>query len=88
MARKKSLNELREQYKRIIDSGDWNRIAKASEILTRYEKNIKKTESYKEANREIRGAWVNGRFNTVNSLASQALNQQYSQRTYMGLSNG
>ena len=60
MARKKSLNELREQYKRIIDSGDWNRIAKASEILTRYEKKHKENRVLQRS--EQRNTWSMGKW--------------------------
>lgn len=88
MARQKSLHDIRKQYQRILSSGDWNRIAQASEIANRYERNIKNTPLHKAQSKQFHQAWVGARTPEVMALARAINNQKYSQRTYMGLSNG
>ena len=81
MARKKSLNELVEQVRRIAkangDLGKLNptssRTKQALQIYHRYRKNIEKT-------KQFRSDW--------NSSVEQLGNRKYSQNIYMGMANG
>lgn len=88
MARKKSLNDIKEQYTRIVSSGDWNRIAKASEITNRYISNISKTSAYKKQKEAFSNAYYSGRGEAARDMANQIGSSKYSRREYMGLANG
>jgi hypothetical protein len=98
MARKKSAQDLFNQYQRIIKAGGWDNAAlsngrknmtprerRAWEAYKKYDDNITKTKSYRNA--------MDKANNTANekkllNIAQKADSRKYSQRIYMGLSNG
>ena len=104
MARKKSLNELREQLRRIEQQAGTNseRYNKALTSFAKYAENIRLSKSYK--NSKVKANVLNSialaqsylgknadavkTDRQVSSIWSKALNRKYSSKTYMGLSNG
>ena len=93
MARKKSYYDIRNQANRIkkalaqrngvgnMTQADLNRYLRVSEIARVYAGNIESTKSFDKAERkETAREYVRG--------VSKAASRKYSQRTYMGMSNG
>lgn len=86
MARKKSLNELNAQIRRISNMGtgsykDIARRLRANRAYNRYVENIQRTRQFQQDWDNIKGAGLNARRSTVGD-------RKYSQREYMGLANG
>lgn len=93
MARKKSYYDIRNQANRIkkalaqrnsvgnMTSADLNRYMRVNEIAGTYLGNISSTKSFDKAERkETAHEYVKG--------VSKAASRKYSQRTYMGMTNG
>lgn len=90
MARKKSLQDMMSQMRRIAllanEKMSNPRVMRAKEAYTRYRKNIEKTDTWKKDYKNY--------FNAVMSNGDDRKylnierNRKYSQNTYMGLSNG
>lgn len=86
MARKKSLNELNAQIRRIANMGtgsykDIARRLRANRAYNRYVENIQRTRQFQQDWDKAEGTGLNVRRSTVGD-------RKYSQREYMGLTNG
>lgn len=86
MARKKSLNELNEQIRRIsnLGTGSYKDIArrlKANRTYNRYVENIQRSKQFQQDWDAAKGAGLGARRSSIGE-------RKYSQNTYMGLSNG
>lgn len=80
MARKKSVNDILDQYGRIYDgtiNSNSARLSRAYDIADRYIGNIRKAQKTKQ-----------NMFYDREDVMRRQNNIKYSQRTYMGLSNG
>lgn len=86
MARKKSLNELNAQIRRIADMGtgsyrDRARRLRANRAYNRYVENIQRTKQFQQDWENAKGAGLDVRRSTIGD-------RKYSRREYMGLANG
>lgn len=86
MARKKSLNELNAQIRRIGNMGtgsykDMVRRLRANQAYNRYVENIQRTRQFQQDWDNMKGAGLSARQSTLGD-------RKYSQRVYMGLANG
>ena len=84
--RKKSLNELNAQIRRIANmgTGSYKDIAlrfKANKTYNRYVENIQRSKQFQKDWDNMKGAGLSARQSTVGD-------RKYSQNVYMGLSNG
>lgn len=94
MARKKSWQDLHNQAARIMDyylsddSFNLKRAEKVSEITQRYVQNISKRQ--RKSNERIRDLTNRGKMTVKQIIADNRskYTRKYSQRTYMGMSNG
>ena len=87
MPRKKSANDLFEQYKRIRSAaGEGSpREQRAKNAYRTYDRNITSSKSYRRAAAKYRDDMSDAEFDR---LESKTDGRQYSQRTYMGMSVG
>ena len=83
------MNDLNSQMNRLDMmnlSGD--RRKRVQDAFTRYARNIRQTEDYRNDERAYERAYIQGKRSVMSMVRFQKNNRKYSRSTYMGLSKG